>query len=165
MKSGRARPHLLVSSSAHLGGNFPISVAIGKSITSLSQDHKDSSSETRRGRHLPALHSVAFPTSLHTVFAGLSIGCSGRRDAPGCGLTCCLCPRITSIRRRLGVRTTSGKFPLACVRISVVITWGPVVSDIHCDGSHTPSFARWSVAVMFAAFVGLPLSLRRGHCF
>jgi hypothetical protein len=32
---------------------------------------------------------------------------------------------------------------------------------IHWDGSLAPSFAFQSVAVMFAAFVGLPLSLRR----
>jgi len=36
---------------------------------------------------------------------------------------------------------------------------------IHWDGSLAPSFAFQPVAVMFAAFVGLPLSLRRRLCF
>jgi hypothetical protein len=36
---------------------------------------------------------------------------------------------------------------------------------VHWDGSLASSFAFQSVAVMFAAFVGLPLSLRRRLCF
>jgi len=36
---------------------------------------------------------------------------------------------------------------------------------IYWDGSLAPSFALQSVAVMFAAFVGIPLSLRRHLCF
>ena len=77
MKSGSARRFLLLRplpagsysySSARLGGNFPISVAIRKSITALSHFSMESSSETCTCWHLPALHPVAFPTSFQSVF-------------------------------------------------------------------------------------------------
>jgi len=69
MKSGRAcRLLLLLLLLPRLGGNFPISVAIRKSITALSHFSMESSSETCTCRHLPALHPVAFPTSFQSVF-------------------------------------------------------------------------------------------------
>jgi hypothetical protein len=51
-----------------LGGNFSTLVAARKSITALSHFSIESSSETCTCWHLPALHPVAFPISVQSVF-------------------------------------------------------------------------------------------------
>jgi hypothetical protein len=71
------------------------------------------------------------PPSSRVCSAGLSIGCSGGRDAPVSGLPSCLRRQTTSSCRRLGVRTVIGTSPLAPVRISVGRTWLPEAS--HCS--------------------------------
>jgi len=71
------------------------------------------------------------PPSSRAFSAGLSIGCSGGRDAPASGLPSCLRRRTTSTCRRLGVRTVLGTSPLARVRTSVGRTWLPEAS--HCS--------------------------------
>jgi len=64
--SARCPPAL--TPSPILGGDFPTSVAARKSITALSHFSMESSSEICTCRHLPALHPVAFPTSLQSIF-------------------------------------------------------------------------------------------------
>jgi hypothetical protein len=77
--------------------------------------------------------SIPLPSrpSCRAFSAGVSIGCSGGRDAPVAGLPSCLRLRTTSSCRRLGVRTLLGTSPLAHVRTLVGRTWLPEAS--HCS--------------------------------
>jgi hypothetical protein len=63
--------------------------------------------------------------------AGLSIGCSGGRNAPASGLPSSLPRRTTSTSCCLGVRTVLATSPLVRVRTSIGRTWQPEAS--HCS--------------------------------
>jgi hypothetical protein len=64
------------------------------------------------------------PVSL-SFSAGLSIGCSGGRDAPASGVPSCLSHCTTRISCCLDFGTCLGSSPLMCFRTLVGIIWLP----------------------------------------
>jgi hypothetical protein len=128
-------------------------VAARKSITALSHFSMESSSETCTCRHLPALHPVAFPTSFQSVFCWSFHRLQWRKR---CSRVWVSAAALSPLPHHRHVSSS-----LCPNRFKSVESGCQRLRTIHWDGSLAPSFAFQSVAVMFAVFVGLPLSLRR----
>jgi len=105
------------------------------------------------------------PPLARAFSAGLSIGCSGGRDAPASGLLSCLRHPPPAFV----VYSVSEPFELRPHwRVSGLLSVETGCQNLHTDhwdGSLAPSFAFQSIAVVLTAFVGLPLSIRRRLCF